>query len=143
MTPTVTRRRVFFVLLLAIAIAGVVVVLYPEEPAPTPSEQNTHLYTTLARAGIPDAVVDITDERALVRYEVPANATVRSSEWFVLARTAAAAPDSQLVVLQVYEDGRPVEQVTVETQAIKAFSDGELHLEELEVRMDVVTADES
>ena len=36
-------------------------------------EENTQLYAALVAVGIEDAIVDITDERALIRFNLPNN----------------------------------------------------------------------
>lgn len=88
-----------------------------------PSENNSALYHALSDATIRDAVVDITEERAFVRYNVPAGMSKNESIYYTLGAAAAVASSSDRVVLEVYTNYEPNERVVVDMEAATAFRD--------------------
>lgn len=132
-----SRRRKVGVAVLVVAVVLIGVFLFLSQPAPTepdvePSEKNTELYLTLADASITDAVVDITDERALVRYNVPEEMTKNESVYYTLGATATVADDSESIVLEVYRNNEGDERVTVSTEAVREFVRNESSLSDLQ-----------
>lgn len=140
------RRRkaglaiVIFLVAAAVIVAATLFVLgQPVEPEGqiTPSEANSRVFAGLAQEGIDGAVVDVTQERAFVRYEVPENSSVEESELLVTRVVAAEAPNASSVVLEVYRDFEPVEEVTVSMETAERFGDDEISAEELRGSWDV------
>lgn len=139
-----TNRRTLAVaaavLVLAVVVIGGVVLLGSggaERGEPTPSQANSDLYGQLAGAGFQDAVVDVNEERAFVRYNVPRNVSVEATELFVSRTAARSAPDTDRIVLEVYQGFEPVERVVVATEDVLALVRGDLTYQELRNRMDV------
>lgn len=137
------RRKlavVAVVLVLAVVVVGGVVLLGSggaERGEPTPSQANTDLYRQLAGAGFQDAVVDVNEERVFVRYNVPENVSVETTELFVSRTAARSAPDTDSIVLEVYQEFEPVERVVVATADVMAFVRGDITWGDLRNRMDV------
>lgn len=111
-----------------------------EEPIEA-SEQNTELYGKLAASGIQDALVDVTEERALIRYNQPANMTRSSSVHIAMGSAAQVAPNSSEIVVEVYEDFEPAVTATVTTDDVLAFLDGEITYETFRDRVRWETAE--
>jgi len=140
-TPLNRRRAAAagFFLVVFLVVVGVWVLGAPSTPdgePVSPSERNTELFYTLADASITDAVVDITDERALVRYNVPENMTKNESVYYTLGATARVANESERVVLEVFRDNEPVESVEVRTEAVVSYLRDEASLSELKDEVD-------
>lgn len=137
-----TRRGyavVGIILLVLVLLSGVWVLgapVTPESEPVSPSERNTQLFYTLADASITDAVVDITDARALVRYNVPDNMTKNESIYYTLGATARVANSSERVVLEVFRENEPVERVEVQTEEILSYLRGENSLSDLKSEME-------
>lgn len=137
-----TSRRVVYALGVVALVVVVGVGALAALPAPgfEPAAANSAIHARLAAAGFDDAVVDVTDERVLVRYTVPANVSRRRAALIALRAAADVAPGADRIVLQVYEAGEPVEQVTVETWWVHEYDDGALTVDELEGHYAVVPA---
>jgi len=123
---------------LAVVLAFVIIILsLPTQPEPeiTPNPLNTGLYLALASVGIEDAVVDITPERALIRYNLPANMSKESANYYIMGAAATIANSSKIVI-QVYENFMPVEEVVVSTEDVLAFINGTISYKELEKRIE-------
>ena len=81
--------------------------------------ENTQLYAALVDAGIEDAVVDITDERALIRYNLlPANLNKEATRQYILRASAIIAPETDKIVIQTYVNYEPGEEITVNTRDV-------------------------
>lgn len=130
------RASVLGILFVILALLAVFWVLgaspTPDEEPVSPSEKNTELFYTLADASITDAVVDITDERALVRYNVPENMTKNESVYYTLGATARVANESERVVLEVFSENEPVERVEVRVEEVESYLSDETTLSDLE-----------
>lgn len=102
----------------------------PKEPGVEPSERNSILYHALANESITDAVVNITDERAFVRYNVPGNMSKNESIYYTLGAAARLASGSDRIVLEVYTDFEPDEKVVVSMDAANKFLTNEISTQE-------------
>jgi len=125
------RAKVALGVVAIVIVVAVVSLAALPAPGFEPSETNSAIHVRLAGVGFTDDVVDVTAERALVRYTVPANLSRLDSELLVLRSVADTAPSVDLIVLQVYEAGSPVEQVTVEMRWVQAYEAGTLTVDEL------------
>lgn len=94
----------------------------------------TEIAADLAADGIEDAVVDVTDERALVRYSLPADMSAEESWLAVFDSLLEHAPDADLAVLQVYEGG-PLEEVEADPDDVEAYFSGRIDYEEFRERI--------
>ncbi len=108
-----------------------------EEPAPRASELNTQVYEALHAWGISEAVVDITSERALVRYNLPPGAEEKAIWALVFTALYSLSPNTEWVVLQMYRDFEPQTEVTVLMSDVVAFLEARLTPEEFEQRLRV------
>ncbi|RLI85044.1 MAG: hypothetical protein DRO98_07650 [Archaeoglobales archaeon] len=122
--------------ILAISLYILSLPLLPE-PEITTNPLNTELYLALASVGIEDAVVDITDERALIRYNLPENMSKESVNYYIMGAAATIAPNSSKIVIQVYENFTPVEEVVVSTEDVLTFMNETITHEEFEKRIEV------
>lgn len=111
----------------------------PEEPLNV-SEQNSEVYAKLVEANITDAVVDINESRALIRYEVPDEMTVEDSEYYVMGAAASVAENASTIRLQVYKDFEKVEEATVTTSDVIAYREGDISFNELKDRLERTSA---
>lgn len=128
--------------LVAVVAAGLVLaVALPVDDPPAPSDPESDLYRTLAAAGFDDAVVTVSDERVLVRYNHPEGENLTEARRFVVRRAAAAAPGTSAVVVQVYRDYEPYQEVTVPTATVQAYNRGAVPASELAAETTVRTAD--
>jgi len=106
------------VLVAAVLLVGVAYLAFV--PPPTATPENEELYSALQSAGIEDALVDVTDDRVLVRYERPAGYDVRATNYLVLGAAAEAAPYTERVVVECYEGSTRVERVSANTGDVLA-----------------------
>lgn len=143
-TPDGGRRKKLLVAggVLAVLVVASLALFWPDgstnfEADPTATE----IAVNLADQGIEDAVVDISDERALVRYNLPTDMSAEDSWVVVLDELLQHAPSSDLAVLQVYEDGEPTQEVEADMDDVEAYFDGRISWEEFRGRIDVRTVD--
>lgn len=133
------RKRFLIPLgLLAVVAMALLVLGQPRapEPAPVADATTTRLAEQLASAGITDALVDVTAQRALVRYEVPAGADAERVMYVVLGAAERVAPASERAVLQVFRSGAPKEEVVAAMADVHAFASGALTQAAFEARLD-------
>lgn len=97
-------------------------------------EKNSRLYSELAERGFEDVVVDINDDRALVRYDVPEEMDVERSKMVVMGETSDIA-GSRKIVLQVYQDFEPVEEVQVSAADVDLFKNGKISYSDLQSKI--------
>ncbi|RLG39170.1 MAG: hypothetical protein DRN91_00585 [Candidatus Alkanophagales archaeon] len=90
----------------------------------------------MTSVGIEDAIVDITDERALVRYNLPENMSKESVNYYIMG-AAAAITNSSKIVIQVYENFTPLEEIVVSTEDVLAFMNETITYEEFEKRIEI------
>lgn len=119
---------------------------------------NSAIALSLARGGgINRSLVDVTDERVYVAYELPAYAytnatdgnatrvnetTARDVQRFVLGVAAGGAGDAPRVVILQYDGETPRLAWDVQLSDFAAYFRGDLTLEEFESRIDVTRFDE-
>jgi len=109
----------------------------PSEPELTPNPLNAELYFFLSNGGLENALVDITPERALIRYNLPENVSTETTNFFVMKASARIAPNSSKIIIQVYENFTPLEEVIVSTEDVLAFMNGTITYEEFEKRIEI------
>jgi aspartate 1-decarboxylase len=115
------RKIIIPLALLALIIVVLGYVALKPAPVVEVKAENVRLYSALANMGIEDAVVDVTQDKVLVRYNLPANMDMDTVSYYVMGAAAQAAPDSKEIILQVYEDMQPVKEVTVNTSDVISF----------------------
>lgn len=94
-------------------------------PAPTASPSNEELYSTLSSAGIEDAFVDVTEDRVLVRYELPTGYDQEATNYLVLGAAAEVAPYTEHIVVETYVDSTRVVRLTANTGGVLAVLSAE------------------
>lgn len=120
------RRTRWAVGLVGLAVVVLVVVGYLAfVPPPTASPDNEALYSSLSSAGIEDAFVDVTDDRVLVRYELPAGYDLETTNYLVLGAAAEAAPYTGHIVVEAYDDSTRLVRLTANTGDVLAVLSAE------------------
>jgi len=93
-------------------------------------EKNTQLYAALVAVGIEDAIVDITGERALIRYNLPPNLNTEATWYYIMSASTAIAPESDKIIIQTYENYEWREEVTVNTTDVMALMNEDITMED-------------
>ena len=132
------RKKVVVPSIIVTLAIALYVLSLPTQPEPeiAPDPLSTELYLTLASAGIHDAVVDVTEERALIRYNLPENVSKESVNYYIIGATAAIANSSRIVI-QVYDNFTPLEEVEVSRDDVLAFMNHDITYEEFKGRINV------
>ena len=99
--------------------------------------ENTQLYAALVDAGIEDAVVDITDERALIRYNLPPNLNMEATWYYIISASAIIAPETDKIVIQTYVNYEPREEITVNTTDVIALMNEGITMVDFQERVKV------
>ena len=94
------------------------------------------LPTILVKSRIEDAVVDVTDERALVRYNLPHGLDKDDTLQFVIVE-AAKISDSNKIVIQIYENFTPLEEINVDRKVVLDFAKHRITYEEFKQRVGI------
>ncbi|WMW23129.1 hypothetical protein RE476_04685 [Methanolobus mangrovi] len=98
------------------------------------------IYESLAFQGIDDAIVEVTEEHVLVKYDQP---PVKSDTdaliiWFYIMGIAAeTAPDTDEVIIEMYDGTEPLYEVTAQTSDIRDYLDSYMTLEDFKAKVDV------
>ena len=99
--------------------------------------ENTQLYAALVDAGIEDAVVDIADERALIRYNLPPNLNMEATRNYIISASAIIAPETDKIVIQTYVNYEPREEITVNTTDVIALMNEGITMVDFQERVKV------
>jgi len=126
----------FVIIVVSIAILVFLSLPSPREPEAISDPLNHELYLKLTNMGIKDAVVDITEERVLIRYNLLKNMN-KSSVNYEIMRNAATIADSGRIIIQVYEDFKPLEEIVVSREDVLAYMNGAISYKELEKRIEI------
>lgn len=108
-------KKIITISLAIIAVVVLIVGYLTLVPAKAVVPENEALYSVLANVGIDDALVDVTDERVLVRYNLPEGKDPEAARYFVLGTAAHVAPYSKRIIIQTYRDMEPLEEASVAT----------------------------
>jgi len=123
------------VLIAVLAVAGVLVIVallaYFLKPVAAPSpdtdvevkEANSLILSDLRDLGLTDVLVDVTDEQVLIRFNEPQGFANRSA---VMAMAASDAPWTQYIMLQVFSNYQPKEQLIVNTSLALEYGNGQI-----------------
>jgi len=117
-------------ILVAAAILGYFAYLGSQDDSIQVNEKNTDLYAALVAAGINDAVVDITDERVLVSYNLPKLDDKEAYIYFTLGATSKLSHNSKEIIITEFSDLKAFEEVTVSMEDVKSFSSNTISEEE-------------
>ena len=140
------RRKLIYILILAILLISVSVYFShyfrepikeqerPEAPKPVSielREENTQLYSLLYEMGL-NPLVDVTEERVLVRYNLPEGMN-EETYYRVLAYSARVSPNSKEIIVQIYKDYSPYLEVRANTQDVLSWIEGKISRDELSI----------
>lgn len=140
------RRKLIYILILAILLISVSVYFshYFREPIKEQErpeapklfsielrEENTQLYSLLYGMGL-NPLVDVTEERVLVRYNLPEGMN-EETYYRVLAYSARVAPNSKEIIVQIYKDYSPYLEVRANTQDVLSWIEGKISRDELSI----------
>lgn len=122
-------------LLIGISVVVVLLVAFfmlsmPEQPEATASDRNTILYITLAEYGISDAVVDVSEGRTLIRYNLPEFMNKTDAIYYILGAAASIAPETEKISIQTYQNFEPMDEITISTKDVIDFSEGKISEDE-------------
>jgi len=94
----VENEKIAIPAIIAIVAIALFILYHPSQPETeiTPNPLNTELYAALVSIGIENAVVDITPERAFVRYNLPENMSKESVNYYIIGAAAAITNSSWL-----------------------------------------------
>ena len=141
------RRKLIYILILAILLISVSVYFShyfrepikeqerPEAPKPVSielREENTQLYSLLYGMGL-NPLVDVTEERVLVRYNLPEGMN-EETYYRVLAYSAKTSPNSETIIIQIYRNYHPYMEIKANTQDVLSWIEGKISKEDLSKR---------
>ncbi|HEY9206880.1 MAG TPA: hypothetical protein VIO58_13290 [Candidatus Methanoperedens sp.] len=93
------------------------------EADPLIEESNTLILYDIRELGIKDVLVDKTDDHVLVRYNEPQGFMNRSS---IMAIAAGHAPLTERIIIQVFDDFKPKEEMVAKTPLALQYAGGEI-----------------
>lgn len=98
--------------------------------------QNANLLAALNSGGIVDPLVDVTEERVYVAYDLPEGADPETMQRFVIGSAADTAPTSGQIMALQYVGGAPKLLWTVQMADFAALMNGQLATaEQLEAKV--------
>lgn len=93
------------------------------EAYPLIEESNTLILYDIRGLGIKDVLVDKTDDHVLIRYNEPQGFSNRSS---IIVIAAGHAPLTERIIIQVFDDFKPKEEMIAETPLALLYAGGEI-----------------
>ena len=99
--------------------------------------QNTDLYNVIARFGLSDAVVDISDERIVVSYNLENLSQKNEALFLTLGAAYQISPDSKKIIIVEFYKLVPVEEVSIFMSDVKLYAESQLSEEELVEKMKI------
>ena len=121
------KWQIGILVILLILVAGTALVYF--WPAPSSEETpaveltNTLILGSLTNLGLTDVLIDKTDGQVLIRYNEPRDFANRSS---VFAVAANYAPFTNQIVLQVFDNFEPKEEIIANTTRALEYADGQI-----------------
>ncbi|MBI5036720.1 hypothetical protein HZC09_05245 [Candidatus Micrarchaeota archaeon] len=98
--------------------------LAAEESEDTAIKMNSEVYAAMVEAGIPDALVDISEDRIVIGFVLPADIPKENALGYVAGLAGEALPESKTVVVQLFgDDGKALEQYETTPAKIKAAAE--------------------
>ena len=102
-------------------------------------DKNSAIYSLLVAGGIKDALVDATQERVIVDYELPFSMDKQASWFYVMGSVAAVSSSSEMIVLQASQGGIASEKMTVKMADALDFLNNKTSEERFKGKMIVVS----
>lgn len=103
------------------------------------NDKNSVVYSLLVAAGIKDAFVDASGEKAVIAFEIPKNVSSEASVYYALGAAASVLQTSKEITVKVFEDGKQKIQATAQTKDVKDFINGNLTEEQMKARLALTT----
>lgn len=100
--------------------------VYVDQVSVDTRSQNANLLAALYSGGIVDPLVDVTEERVYVAYDLPDGADPETMQRFVIGSAADTAPTSGQVMALQYVGGAPRLLWTVQMADFVALMNGQL-----------------
>jgi hypothetical protein len=97
---------------------------------------NTDVYAVLLAAGIEDAVVDYTPEHTIIGIPLTENLDAERAAFFAIGAAASVARQTETITVETFRDEVPRVSVTVESEDVLAFINGDLSEAELAERVE-------
>ncbi len=140
-------KKVFIVIgvLIAILVAGAVVIyLLPTPQAVSVNEKNSEIYSLMVAGGIENAVVDVTADKVLVTYNLPADLDKEASWFHTMGAVAAAVPNGKTLIIEThYRSGNgqnKIDTLTVQIKDVTDFLGGRLTEMQFRAKVPITTA---
>ena len=117
--PGISKKKIA---LLVMALIILIVGAYLFLPAPTGevvlNEKNSEIYSLLVAGGINESMVDATQQRVMIQYDLPEELDKEASWYFAMGAAAASSPESEKIIVQALVGGNPTEKVSVKTKDV-------------------------
>ena|SRR3989338_6294589 len=135
-------------LLVLLIVTGLVLISGCTQQGPTEEkktqnernlEENSQLYTALKLVGL-ETLVDSTDERILIRFELPPFYSKELS--VVVALSAATVAKSDQIIVQIYKSDKKTDEIKTTKQAVLDSINGKTQMEDFLDNLDWQTFDE-
>src|SRR3989344_2123975 len=126
------KKIIIAILIVAALVAGAAYLrgLFDEKAAVVIDKVNDAIYAALAAAGIENELVDVTDARTIVDYEVPGGMNKEVALFYVLGAAAQYATAESIITATLFENGSASEESTVSVQDVLAFLNEEIGIQE-------------
>src|SRR3989338_4688304 len=126
------KKIIIAILIVAALVAGAAYLrgLFDEKATVVIDERNDAIYAALAAAGIENALVDVTDARTIVDYEVPGGMNKEVALFYVLGAAARYAAAESTITATLFENESASEEATVSARDARAFLNREINLQE-------------
>ena len=98
------------------------------------------IYEALAFQEIDDAIVEVTSDRVLIKYDQPpveSDADALLTWLHMMGVAAESAPDTVNIVIRMYADNEPLFESTVLTDDVLAFTESRITVDEFRTRVNV------
>ena len=101
-------------------------------------EKQSYIYSNLNATGI-TSLVDITDQRVLVRFSEPDDTEKEKVYYLVFGLAARASPVSTNIQIETYKNGKLLETVTVKMSYVLDLLNEKITLDEFKNKIDTQT----
>lgn len=81
-------------------------------------EKQTIIFNYLESVGISNALVDVTSQRVLIRYELPEDIEKEKTYYFAMAVSAKICPGSEDIKIEAFKEFELLETVSVKTSDV-------------------------
>lgn len=135
------KLKVFFVIFIILVLLLGCLFWYfsrrAKQNAVFPDARNTDLYSVLAQFGLLDAVVDITDERIVVSYNLEDLKQKDEALFLTLGAAYQISPESKKMTVIEFYKLAPVEEVHVLMSDVQLFAEHQLSEKELIQKIEI------